>query len=164
MKREGRGGKSRQYPIAPPLAGGRFFFILLAVGLASAILIGRITLLQVIDRPFLQSQGDARTLRHEAIPAHRGMITRAALALILSSASPALAEDVQLAFPLDCTLGQDCHIQQYMDQDPSAAARDYRCSGLTYDGHKGTDFALPDRAALSREVAVRAAAGIRSGV
>ena len=50
------------------------------------------------------------------------MITRAALALILSSASPALAEDVQLAFPLDCTLGQDCHIQQYMDQDPSAAA------------------------------------------
>ncbi len=75
MKREGRGGKSRQYPIAPPLAGGRFFFILLAVGLASAILIGRITLLQVIDRPFLQSQGDARTLRHEAIPAHRGMIT-----------------------------------------------------------------------------------------
>ena len=75
MRREGRGGKSRQYPIAPPLAGGRFFFILLAVGLASAILIGRITLLQVIDRPFLQSQGDARTLRHEAIPAHRGMIT-----------------------------------------------------------------------------------------
>ncbi|EHJ91349.1 Peptidoglycan synthase ftsI [Vreelandella boliviensis LC1] len=50
-------------------------FILLAVGLALAILIGRITLLQVIDRPFLQSQGDARTLRHEAIPAHRGMIT-----------------------------------------------------------------------------------------
>ena len=75
MKREGRGGKSRQYPIAPPLAGGRFFIILLAVGLASAILIGRITLLQVIDRPFLQSQGDARTLRHEAIPANRGMIT-----------------------------------------------------------------------------------------
>ncbi|WP_404374808.1 peptidoglycan D,D-transpeptidase FtsI family protein [Vreelandella aquamarina] len=75
MRREGRGGKSRPYPIAPPLAGGRFFFILLAVGLASAILIGRITLLQVIDRPFLQSQGDARTLRHEAIPAHRGMIT-----------------------------------------------------------------------------------------
>lgn len=75
MRREGRGGKSRKYPIAPPLAGGRFFFILLVVGLASAILIGRITLLQVIDRPFLQSQGDARTLRHEAIPAHRGMIT-----------------------------------------------------------------------------------------
>ncbi|HDZ46048.1 hypothetical protein LCGC14_0054280 [marine sediment metagenome] len=75
MRSERRGGTSRQQPIAPPLGGGRFFFILLAIGLASAILIGRITLLQVIDRPFLQSQGDARTLRHEAIPAHRGMIT-----------------------------------------------------------------------------------------
>lgn len=75
MSQERRGGTSRQQPIAPPLAGGRFLFILLAIGLASAILIGRITLLQVIDRPFLQSQGDARTLRHETIPAHRGMIT-----------------------------------------------------------------------------------------
>ncbi|MGP5307594.1 peptidoglycan D,D-transpeptidase FtsI family protein [Vreelandella alkaliphila] len=75
MKRESRGGISRQMPIAPPLAGGRFLFILIIVMLASAILVGRITLLQVIDRPFLQSQGDARTLRHEAIPAHRGMIT-----------------------------------------------------------------------------------------
>nr|WP_290695182.1 penicillin-binding transpeptidase domain-containing protein [Halomonas sp. UBA3074] len=75
MSSQRRGGTSRQAPIAPPLGGGRFVFILLAIGLASAILIGRITLLQVIDRPFLQSQGDARTLRHEAIPAHRGMIT-----------------------------------------------------------------------------------------
>ncbi|MGP8290531.1 peptidoglycan D,D-transpeptidase FtsI family protein [Vreelandella zhanjiangensis] len=66
---------SRQQPIAPPLGGGRFVFILIMVGLVTCILIGRITLLQVIDRPFLQSQGDARTLRHEAIPAHRGMIT-----------------------------------------------------------------------------------------
>lgn len=75
MRSERRGGISRQAPIAPPLGGGRFVFILFAIGLASIILIGRITLLQVIDRPFLQSQGDARTLRHEAIPAHRGMIT-----------------------------------------------------------------------------------------
>ena len=75
MRSERRGGTSRQAPIAPPLGGGRFMFIMLAIGLASAILIGRITLLQVIDRPFLQSQGDARTLRHETIPAHRGMIT-----------------------------------------------------------------------------------------
>ena len=87
------------------------------------------------------------------------MIYRAALALILSSAGPALAEDLQLAFPLDCTLGQDCHIQQYMDHDPSTAVQDYRCSGLTYDGHKGTDFALPDLAAMEAGVSVRAAAG-----
>lgn len=75
MRNERRGGMSRQQPIAPPLSGGRFVFILIMVGLVTCVLIGRITLLQVIDRPFLQSQGDARTLRHEAIPAHRGMIT-----------------------------------------------------------------------------------------
>ncbi|MFB9867580.1 peptidoglycan D,D-transpeptidase FtsI family protein [Vreelandella sulfidaeris] len=75
MSSERRGGTSRQAPIAPPLGAGRYVFILIAIGLASLILIGRITLLQVIDRPFLQSQGDARTLRHETIPAHRGMIT-----------------------------------------------------------------------------------------
>lgn len=75
MRSERRGGMSRQSPVAPPLGQGRFLFILIVIGLASLTLIGRITLLQVIDRPFLQSQGDARTLRHEAIPAHRGMIT-----------------------------------------------------------------------------------------
>ena len=75
MRNERRGGMSRQQAIAPPLGGGRFVFILIMVGLVTCVLIGRITLLQVIDRPFLQSQGDARTLRHEAIPAHRGMIT-----------------------------------------------------------------------------------------
>ncbi|RUR42578.1 penicillin-binding protein 2 [Vreelandella populi] len=75
MRSERRGGMSRQLPLAPPLGRGRFLFILILIGLASVALIGRITLLQVIDRPFLQSQGDARTLRHEAIPAHRGMIT-----------------------------------------------------------------------------------------
>lgn len=86
------------------------------------------------------------------------MIRRAVLALLLSSAGPALAEDLQLAFPLDCSLGQDCHIQQYMDRDPSPEARDYRCAGLTYDGHKGTDFALPSTAAMHSGVTVRAAA------
>lgn len=75
MRGERPSASSRHAPLAPPLKGGRFFFILLVILLASAILIGRVTLLQVIDRPFLQSQGDARTLRHEAIPAHRGMIT-----------------------------------------------------------------------------------------
>ncbi|WP_252107559.1 MULTISPECIES: penicillin-binding transpeptidase domain-containing protein [unclassified Halomonas] len=75
MNQRRRGGSSRQHPIAPPLAGGRFLFILILVAVAACVLVGRITLLQVIDRPFLQSQGDARTLRHEVIPSHRGMIT-----------------------------------------------------------------------------------------
>ena len=97
------------------------------------------------------------------------MIRRAALALLLSSAGPVLAEDFQLGFPLDCTLGQDCYIQQYMDRDPGTEASDYRCSGLTYDGHKGTDFALLSTAAMRAGVTVRAAAngvvkGTRDGM
>ncbi|MDR5898069.1 penicillin-binding protein 2 [Halomonas vilamensis] len=75
MSRRTRGVSSRTAPIAPPLAGGRFLLVLCAIVIVAAVLIGRITLLQVIDRPFLQSQGDARTLRHETVPAHRGMIT-----------------------------------------------------------------------------------------
>lgn len=65
----------RNAPIASPLRGGRFFLVIVAILLVAAVLIGRVTLLQLVDRPFLQSQGDARTLRHETIPAHRGMIT-----------------------------------------------------------------------------------------
>jgi cell division protein FtsI (penicillin-binding protein 3) len=45
--------------------------VLLALGL----LVGRIVILHVVDRPFLQGQGDARTLRTDPIPAHRGMIS-----------------------------------------------------------------------------------------
>ena len=35
----------------------------------------RIVDLQVIDHTFLKEQGDARSLRHIPIPAHRGLIT-----------------------------------------------------------------------------------------
>ncbi|MCP6134855.1 penicillin-binding protein 2, partial [Klebsiella pneumoniae] len=35
----------------------------------------RIIDLQVVDRDFLKGQGDARSLRHIPIPAHRGLIT-----------------------------------------------------------------------------------------
>lgn len=60
---------------ALPLRGGRFLLVVVTILLVAVVLIGRVTLLQLFDRPFLQNQGDARTLRHETIPAHRGMIT-----------------------------------------------------------------------------------------
>ncbi len=75
MSNRRREGPSTSSSVAPPLGRGRFRFMMGMMLLVAAVLIGRITLLQVIDRPFLQSQGDARTLRHETIPAHRGMIT-----------------------------------------------------------------------------------------
>ncbi|MEM7521208.1 MAG: M23 family peptidase, partial [Pseudomonadota bacterium] len=74
-----------------------------------------------------------------------------------------------MAFPVDCTLGQDCYIQQYMDRDEGPGVSDYRCRGLSYDGHKGTDFALPTLEAMHEGVNVLAAAdgrvrGFRDGM
>lgn len=60
--------------------------------------------------------------------------------------------------PVDCTLNQTCYIQQYPDRDPGPGAADYTCGTLVYDGHKGTDFALPSFAAMHAGVDVLAAA------
>ena len=84
---------------------------------------------------------------------------RAALAaLCLSLAAPAAAGDFALGLPIACTLGEDCHIQHYVDADPGPGAQDYRCGTLSYDGHKGTDFALTDLSAMVAGVPVLAAA------
>ncbi|MBI1172982.1 peptidoglycan DD-metalloendopeptidase family protein [bacterium] len=90
-----------------------------------------------------------------------------ALICLLALASPAGA--FQLQWPVDCTLGQTCHIQHYVDRDPGPGARDFSCGTLSYDGHDGTDIALPNRAAMAGGVKVLAAApgrvlGLRDGV
>lgn len=91
---------------------------------------------------------------------------RAALAGTLCSlASVAGASELRLAFPLDCVLGETCFIQQYTDRDPGPGAADFTCGPLVYDGHKGTDFALPSLAAVAAGVEVFAAApGVVRGV
>jgi cell division protein FtsI (penicillin-binding protein 3) len=48
---------------------------LAGVCLAFSLLLGRALMLQVVDDHFLRDQGDARVLRVQSIPAHRGMIT-----------------------------------------------------------------------------------------
>ncbi|MFZ9199919.1 MAG: M23 family peptidase, partial [Paracoccaceae bacterium] len=92
---------------------------------------------------------------------------RALAPLLMALAFPAGA--FELAFPAGCTLGQDCYIQQYHDHDPGSEATDYTCGPLSYDGHDGTDIALPTRADMAAGVAVLAAAagvvkGLRDGV
>lgn len=87
------------------------------------------------------------------------MIRRAALALILPfAAATASAEGFSVSVPIDCDLTETCYIQQYVDRDPGPEAVDFQCAELTYDGHKGTDFALPTRAMMMEGVAVLAAA------
>ena len=92
---------------------------------------------------------------------------RAAAIVTLALAQPAGAFD--LAFPVACDLGATCYIQQYPDHDPGPDAHDFTCGPLSYDGHDGTDIALPTRAAMAAGVAVLAASpgvvtGTRDGV
>lgn len=58
---------------------GRFLLVVFFLIVLLLVLIVRMLMLQVIDvdggLKFLQGQGDARTVREEIIPAHRGMIT-----------------------------------------------------------------------------------------
>lgn len=91
------------------------------------------------------------------------MIRRALLCLTLAPATPAGA--FELALPVSCTLGDTCHVQNYVDRDPGPAWQDVGCGALSYDGHDGTDIALPTRAAMEAGVDVlAAAAGVVKGV
>jgi len=71
-------------------------------------------------------------------------------------AAPVAAKDLSLTLPIDCVLGDTCYVQQFVDRNAGSAHSDYNCSTLTYDGHKGTDFALPSLAAMTAGVDVLA--------
>jgi hypothetical protein len=81
------------------------------------------------------------------------------LGLAALFASAALAEAPRFALPLDCILGESCYIQNYVDTLPAKdRVSDFACGPLSYDGHKGTDFALFTRAQMLTGVTVTAAA------
>ncbi|MFZ5963439.1 M23 family metallopeptidase [Thalassococcus sp. BH17M4-6] len=74
-----------------------------------------------------------------------------------------------MSLPLDCTLGETCFIEDYVDADPTFAQHDYTCGLKSRDGHRGTDFALLDEDAMRAGVRVLAAApglveAVRDGV
>ena len=74
-----------------------------------------------------------------------------------------------LGFPLECTLGVNCFVQNYVDHDPGPGYGDFHCGSMTYDGHDGTDFRLPSMEEERQGIAVLAAANgvvkrIRDGV
>ncbi|MEM8553680.1 MAG: M23 family metallopeptidase [Pseudomonadota bacterium] len=90
----------------------------------------------------------------------------AALTFALAPVSGAGAFDFKLAWPMDCTLGEDCFIQQYVDRDPGPGTRDYTCGPLTYDGHKGTDIrlALENELGADAPQVLAAAPGVVVGI
>ncbi|MCI2400608.1 M23 family metallopeptidase [Aliiroseovarius subalbicans] len=92
-----------------------------------------------------------------------------AVVILAAAASPAAARDPLLGLPIDCTLGDTCFIQNFVDADGGPGAADFTCGLMSYDGHKGTDFALPSHMDALDGVAVLAAApgvvkGTRDGV
>ena len=61
--------------INPDIKKWRVVFVSLLLLLVTLSLMGRAVDLHVLNKDFLQQQGDARYLRVEPVPAHRGMIT-----------------------------------------------------------------------------------------
>ncbi len=76
----------------------------------------------------------------------------------IHAAIPALSAPT-LFKPVDCVIGNTCFIQNYVDRDPTSGQTDIGCGALSYDGHKGTDFALPTLRSMEIGVDVLAAAG-----
>lgn len=84
----------------------------------------------------------------------------AALALVFWSLSAvsASADHTFLNLPIECEIGKDCYIQNYVDADPSKGAQDYTCGSLAYDTHRGTDFRIRGLKAMKAGVSIVAAA------
>ena len=87
------------------------------------------------------------------------MMRQAVLLVPLVLAAPAAAQVLEnLVLPIACAPGADCWVLRYVDHDAGPGVRDYRCGGVSGDGHKGTDIAIRDLAVMAAGVEVRAAA------
>jgi hypothetical protein len=76
--------------------------------------------------------------------------------MLIMAAAPSPAAPA-LGWPVACAPGRDCYVQNYVDHDPGAAWKDYRCRSMTYGGHTGTDIRIPSLAAMHAGVTVKAA-------
>src|SRR5687767_11532042 len=75
-----------------------------------------------------------------ALPVDGGVHERPPL-----SNSPAAASRLAsktLEFPVACSLGETCAIQNYVDLDEGPGAKDFKDGTRSYDGHNGTDIRL----------------------
>jgi len=97
-------------------------------------------------------------LRRLALTLALALGASVALSAVAAVAQTAPGDAPRLSLPLECTLDQTCFIQNAFDRDPGPGVRDHGCGALSYDGHRGTDFALPSLAAMRAGVDVRAAA------
>ncbi|HBS80883.1 MAG TPA: cell division protein, partial [Pseudomonas sp.] len=130
----------------------RFRIVLALLALMVGAIAWRIVDLQVLDQGFLKGQGDARSVRHIPIPAHRGLMTdRHGEPLAVSTpvttlwANPREMQSAQARWPeLAEALGQDpAGLQQRLK---AQAEREfmYLVRGLTPEqGQRVLDLDIP---------------------
>ena len=80
------------------------------------------------------------------------------MAFCLSLGLKAQAQAPLLALPIDCEPGITCWIPNHVDMNPGSGVKDYACGPNTYNGHKGTDFAITNLKIMRQGVDVLAAA------
>jgi murein DD-endopeptidase len=83
-------------------------------------------------------------------------ITFLIIFILASSTHTAFAE--KLLFPVDCQLGNNCYIQEYVDHAPELGGRDFTGGQLTHKDHAGTDITLVSYAEMDKNIHVVAAA------
>lgn len=130
----------------------RFRIVLALLALMVGALSWRIVDLQVIDQGFLKNQGDARSVRHIPIPAHRGLITdRHGEPLAVSTpvttlwGNPRELQAARARWPeLAEALGQDAGVLQQRLNDQSEREFIYLVRGLTPEqGQRVLDLSIP---------------------
>ncbi|MCQ4309610.1 penicillin-binding transpeptidase domain-containing protein [Pseudomonas stutzeri] len=130
----------------------RFRIVLALLALMVGALAWRIVDLQVIDQGFLQNQGDARSVRHIPIPAHRGLITdRHGEPLAVSTpvttlwGNPRELQAAQARWPeLAQALGQEPVALQQRLKEQAEREFIYLVRGLTPEqGQRVLDLGIP---------------------
>lgn len=97
------------------------------------------------------------------------LIVSSFISFFVSSLITTSAYALEFASPVDCKIGVECFIQNYVDVDPSPEWQDFSCGKLSYNGHDGTDFRVKNFVEMERGVNVLAAAdgivmGVRDGI
>jgi cell division protein FtsI/penicillin-binding protein 2 len=137
----------------PQLRGAwRLYAIIALMALMAAVLLGRMVMLQLVDdaehgHKFLQGQGEARTVRTEIIPAHRGMIVdrngeplAVSTPVVTISCDPRQLQDQREQWPKLAAVGTTAPVSQqglHVSQAPHDSRRGRTGTGAGHPRHQG---------------------------
>ncbi len=83
-----------------------------------------------------------------------GVVTIILCALFLYTETRTSPYKPVLTLPIQCIIGQDCYIQNFVDLDDSHKVSDPICGQASYNGHKGTDIAIASMQQMANGVPV----------